>query len=332
MTISILLVRAIVGAVERAGGSRKQLLAAATIDPCSLDDVHARVSRKQFHRFKLAALELTGDPALGLHIGEQSIRGELDVIGHLADFADTLQQSLQAVVRYSRIFDEGPDWGLHVDHDAAELRFPFRYTCACPGVRFSVELGTTAFLGLIRRFVGAEAQPRQVYFCYEAPVHRAEYARIFGGAERFGHTFSGLAFDRAWLERTQLYRNPELYEALRVQAERTLARLTRDAPLTARVKAHLSSFPPTQMPSMVETARHFGMCARSLRRRLSANGALYSELVESTLASTAKRLLEDPHASIHETAHVTGFSVPTAFHRAFKRWTGKTPREYMSSY
>ncbi|MET0340270.1 MAG: AraC family transcriptional regulator [Polyangiales bacterium] len=332
MTISILLVRALVGAVERSGGCRDQLLAAATIDPNALDDVHARVSRKQFHRVKLAALELTGDPALGLHIGEHEIRGELDVIGHLADAADTLRQSLEAVVRYSRLFDEGPDWGLRESGDSAVLRFPFRAGSACPGIRLSVELGNSIFLGLIRRFVEPDAVPRQALFGYAPPSYRGEYARVFAGAERFDQPYSGLEFERGWLDCRQLYRNAELYEALCAQAERALARLDRDAPVTSRVKAHLASYPPAGMPSMVETARHLGISARSLRRRLATEGVVYSDLIEATLANTAKRLLESPQASIHETSYAMGFSVPTAFHRAFKRWTGKTPREYMRTY
>jgi AraC-like DNA-binding protein len=82
---------------------------------------------------------------------------------------------------------------------------------------------------------------------------------------------------------------------------------------------------------MDATARDLGMSARSLRRRLSEERAVYADLVEEARANCAKRMLTDPHASVQEAAYAMGFASPTAFARAFKRWTGVSPSAYRSN-
>jgi AraC-like DNA-binding protein len=83
---------------------------------------------------------------------------------------------------------------------------------------------------------------------------------------------------------------------------------------------------------MDEVARELGMSARSLRRRLQSEGISFSDLVTRNRVVTSKRLLEQPGASIQEIAFAMGFASPSAFHRAFKRWTGLTPKQYQDSF
>jgi AraC-like DNA-binding protein len=79
---------------------------------------------------------------------------------------------------------------------------------------------------------------------------------------------------------------------------------------------------------MNAVAGALGFSARSLRRRLCEEGIAYSTIANGALATLAKELLLDETRSIQETAYLMGFSDPSAFYRAFKRWTGTTPRTY----
>jgi AraC-like DNA-binding protein len=79
---------------------------------------------------------------------------------------------------------------------------------------------------------------------------------------------------------------------------------------------------------MNAVARSLGLSARSLRRRLCDEGISYNTIAESALATLAKQLLADQARSIQETAYTMGFSDPSAFYRAFKRWTGTTPKTF----
>jgi AraC-like DNA-binding protein len=104
-----------------------------------------------------------------------------------------------------------------------------------------------------------------------------------------------------------------------------------DAGLSRRVAQLLAAGDPRSMPSLEIVARELGMSVRSLRRKLAAEHASYSKLLESARASAAKRLLQDPRASIQEVAFALGFATPSAFHHAFKRWTRLTPQQYRAS-
>lgn len=331
MSVSILMVRTLVEAVERAGVHRDRLLTAAGIDAAQLDDSSIRLSLAEYDRVQLAALAVSGDEALGLRIGEHASSAAFDVLGHLTEHAATLRQSVETIIRYSHILSVGPDATLCEEGETASIRYAFPHGPS-PTVRLVAELATSGLLRLIRLFVGSDARPRGVFFEYEAPAYHAEYTRAFDGVERFGQAFTGIEFDRAWLDRTQLHTNAELYTVLQDQAERALSRVTRSADLAELVRAHLATHDPANMPTMDVVARHCGVSARTLRRRLLAEGVEYNVLLDRVLTGFAKRLLEGPRGSIHETAYAMGFATPAAFHRAFKRWTGMTPTAYKASH
>ena len=331
MMVSITMVRALVAAAERCGVRRERLLAAAGLDTQQLADPNGQISLAEFSRLRHAALELSKDPAFGLHMVEQVGAANFALLGQLTSQAATLRQALATLIRYASLITPGPPAELHESGRLASVRFAFPRT-ASARVRFAAELTLSGLLHMLQWFVGPEARPRGVYFAYEAPEYRDEYARVFGGRERFSHAFTGIEFERAWLDRTQLHENEELYSLLQSQAERALVRGERDAGLAERVKAQLAAHDPRQMPTMEAVARALGMSGRSLRRRLVAEGIAYRTLVEQVLASTAKRMLEDPRGSIQEVSYALGFAAPAAFHRAFKRWTGITPKQYRARY
>ena len=79
---------------------------------------------------------------------------------------------------------------------------------------------------------------------------------------------------------------------------------------------------------MDAVARGLGMSCRSLRRHLLATGVQFGDLLDEALANHAKELLADSEVSIQETAFALGFTTPSAFSRAFKRWTGKAPSDF----
>lgn len=329
MTVSVVLVRVLMEAATQTGVPAERLLSVANFDARRLDDNAGRVSVAEYETLQSAAIELTGDEALGLHIGERSNFSGFDVAAGLVAFAANLRAALQTYLRFQRIFGEQPGSAVTESEDCAALRYEFPRGSA-PYNRFRAELSIAGFMRLFHHFAGSQGKVRAVYFEHEAPSHVAEYTRIFGGAERFEQRFTGIDFPRAWLECGPSHTDPEFYSALEVLAKRRLVRLEGNAGVKARVVDCLAAAARDrgQRPDMAQVAKQLGMSARSLRRRLNAEGVTFAQACDEALTQLAKSMLSDPEQSIAAAAFALGFSDSSAFHRAFKRWTGITPKQY----
>ena len=87
---------------------------------------------------------------------------------------------------------------------------------------------------------------------------------------------------------------------------------------------------PVGYPTVNYTAHRVGIPVRTLQRRLRDSGLSYSELVEQTRFELACRLLDKPGAKATDVARALGYTDPSSFSRAFRRWTGMSPRAYRS--
>jgi AraC-like DNA-binding protein len=321
------MVRALAEVVERAGVDRDRLLDAARIDPKRLEETDARLDFAEFARLEICALDLTNDESLGLRIAEQASEAAFDLVAHLIAHAPTLRDGFELCLQFQRVFADDSELALEEHDDVARVRLSFPRV-APRSDRMFAEFVMAGVLRLVRTFA-ANGVVRAVHFEHGRPDHHGECARIFAGAERYKRPFTGIEIDRRVLDQPGRNHHPELYQLLRSQAERTLARVTRGVSQAERLRHYLLAHPPTgATPDMAAVARELGMSVRSLRRRLSEEGVSYKAIVDESLATVATRMLGDSRRSIQETAYAMGFSDPTAFHRAFKRWTGMTPMQY----
>src|SRR5688572_13058534 len=189
--VSLLLVRALITAVEQAGVERTRFLADAGLLSLPLGSAHARISRARYLSVLETALTKSGDPALGIHMGERLGVASFDVLGHLVEHSGSLREALITGTQYRRIVADGPSLELDEHGSTATLRLPSECSEALD-VRFAAEFGTIAILSLVRRFVGSDVPARRVFFAHKAPPYRDEYTRVFEGREQFGHAFTGM--------------------------------------------------------------------------------------------------------------------------------------------
>ena len=98
-----------------------------------------------------------------------------------------------------------------------------------------------------------------------------------------------------------------------------------DPAVASRVRRVLIEQAGRSEPSAQAVARELGMSPRTLTRRLAAEGASFREVLDKLRQEAAVALLREGRMGIGEIAFLLGYSEPAAFHRSFKRWTGKTP-------
>ena len=327
MGVSGVMVRVLVDAVERAGVPRDDLLRAANIDPARLIEADARFDLGEFATLQTRAMDLTSDEALGLHIVERTHDGAFDLVSHLVVHAPTLREALGLCLQFQPLLVDGAFFTMNETSTTAVLQCHLPRTSERADRMFA-EFAIAGLSRMVRVFGGADVGPLAVSFEHGRPRHHREYSRLFGDAVRFTQAATALVFDRAALDRAQIYQHPELYGVLRSQAQRALDRVATELGPVDQLKRYLLARPPAMIPDLSRAARELGVSARSLRRRLAENGTTYRSVVRAILEDSAGLLLRDPKQTIQQTAHALGFASVGAFHRAFKRWTGLTPMQY----
>lgn len=328
MAGSIIAVRALIDTVEQSGITRESLLYAAGFDPKRPYQNESRVEPEELDALIEAALVLTADESLGLRMGRLATAATYNLAAHLVVHASTLREGIGSLTRFHRLLADRLFWQLH-EHEGT-VTLVCHVTGGSPACRrFRAEVVASAFCRILRHF-DRGVRPQTVAFDFSAPTYHAEYTSAFGGAERFDQAFTGIVFDRSLLDAVQLHQDPEFHTALCAQAEKRVLRMTRTIRYTERVREFALGCAPRDRRNMEAVAHGLGLSARSLRRRLGEEGSSYADVIASVLATLAKRLISEEAHSIEATAYAMGYSDPTAFHRAFKRWTGSTPAAYRS--
>ncbi|HYY42110.1 MAG TPA: helix-turn-helix domain-containing protein, partial [Pyrinomonadaceae bacterium] len=169
---------------------------------------------------------------------------------------------------------------------------------------------------------------RSVSFQHPQPADTTEHRRIFRAPVHFDQPRNELVLDRALLALPLARADAGLCALLDRHAQELLARLPQRDDTTAQVRRLLSDALSGGDPNIAAVARQLGLSARTLQRKLRAEGTSYQDLLDLMRRDLARRYLQERDMAVCEVAYLLGFSGPSAFHRAFRRWTGVTPKEF----
>ncbi|MDD9947380.1 MAG: AraC family transcriptional regulator ligand-binding domain-containing protein [Myxococcales bacterium] len=322
--MSMRVVRALVSAAEKAGAQRAPLLAAVPLAPTALEEVDTGISFAQTYGLLDAIIKQTGDPAFGLHCMGLLGPGAFNPVTALVFHAPDLRQSMTSLQRGLCLLASGVTIKLEEVGRTATIRCPSLPGASPVVQRFAAEM---MVLGLRRRVAlfRSGAHFERICFAHPAPTYREEYDRTFKQQVSFGEPFSGLVFDREFLDARSPQGDAELHSELASFSERKIRQLARGASYEDRVRRVVLRHASPRHADMKSVARELQLSERSLRRRLAEEGKTFAQVTEEALASAAKAFLRERQLSIHETAFALGFLDRAAFHRAFRRWTGTTP-------
>jgi AraC-like DNA-binding protein len=329
MGVSIAVVRLLAGALEQEGVNTATWLAEAGVPAEALVDLRNELSETHYERLVAGAFAATGDPALGLSIGGRAPVSALSLLGPLMMSCATLREAVEALLRHDRLLGHGASWSLH--DDGAHARLTFQFALASPFVaRFSAECAAALVWKVTRHFDRA-LHPLELRFAHSEPAYAPRYAELFGCRVRFGAPHNALVYAQSALDTRNAFADAQLCSSLEAIAERMS--LTQNPSNTAervrdllRYRVDLDGFDARQI------ARGVGLSESALRRRLAAAGSNVTLLIEEARARAACEALRRPDCNIKELAESLGYSQSSAFHRAFKRWTGLTPRDYARSH
>jgi AraC-like DNA-binding protein len=271
-----------------------------------------------------------GDPDWGLHLAASAPRGSYGVLEFCCRTAPTVREAVRRLTRYTALVSrlETFTWRTRGRRELVERTVPG----GCRReARHDNEFSLAYLVRVARELIGEPAwTPRRVWFGHPAPANRRAFATSFGAAKlEFGADTSGVEVDRGDLDRANASADPALFEVLEEQIERLALPPVRD--LRAQLREAICLALRDGHPTLIRVARHLATSPRTLQRRIASQGTSFQALVDDTRAELATEYLRDPSRSLGEVAFLLGYSEPSAFVRAFRRWTGQTITTYRQS-
>jgi AraC-like DNA-binding protein len=323
------LVRGLLDFAVSKGARREELVKRSSIDPAALRDPDNRVPFASYVALMRAGQELCGDPALALHFGEAIDLSEMTIVGltggsPTGSMADDLAQ-LNRFAPLAVEIDGGGD-RIQVAQVAGQLWM----IDARPNPNEFPELTESFFARMVsagRRWLGDTRFVQEIHVTHAEPAYRAEYERIFRVPVIFASDTNAMVLAKDfWATAKTAYTSPYVSGILTAHAEGLLEKLESSKSIRGRVEALLMPILHTGDASIDAVATKLGLSRQTLFRKLKAEGVTFEKVLDELRRRLALHYLSSKKTSVNETAFLVGFSDPAAFSRAFKRWTGSSPR------
>ncbi len=330
-TIATSLLIDFLGFLGRRGLGTEVVCRAAQIDPRWLDEPSSRVPASAMERLWAAGEQLTGDADLGLHSAEEYNPGALSIVGYVILSCRTAGDALARLARYAPLLNEGLRVSVH--HEAGKTFCRFGAADGADSFlhrtpRQATETLAAGIVLTLRRLATQPPEPTAVSFCHAAPPSTAEHLRVFGAAVRFDQPENAVVYPSAALAAGMLSADPALLDVFESDARRRLEQLKSHGAVSARVQTILGARLKGELPSLASIASELAMSERAIQRSLSEERTSYREIVDDVRKGLALAHLSRPGATAADVAFLLGFSEPSAFTRAFRRWTGSSPTQF----
>ncbi len=311
---------------RRAGIELQPLLKKAGLTYRQIKDRDTRLPVHHQIQFVNLAANALGDEFLGFHLAQLPDLRELGLLFYVAASSETLGDALQRAARYSSIGNEGLSLKYR---EQGDIRIAFDYV----GVprhsdRQQIEFFMTVLIRLCRQLTGLRLLPNRARLTHRRSKQDGSELVAYFGPITFGAKADELSFVENIKDMTVTSADPYLNELLVANCEQALAhRPTKRGTLRSAVENAIVPLLPHGKVRASEIAARLGLSQRTASRRLASEGVTFSDVLESLRGDLAKQYLSDPDLSISRIAWLLGYQEVSAFTHAFKRWTGKTPRE-----
>ena len=200
-----------------------------------------------------------------------------------------------------------------------------------PVANEAIEAFSATLISLFRIMSGADFSPLSVTFCHQKESNQQAYQEFFNCPVLFGQSSNTMVFNRQEIEKPQMLANPSLAQTLEQWIIEHLERFSQGL-ISTKVKAHILEnimLGDVGLESIAHTL-HIGQ--RTLQRKLKLEGKNFNELLDECRHHIATKLLGEQKMPLIEISFMLGFSSQSGFTRAFRRWTGVSPKSYRDSH
>lgn len=269
------------------------------------------------------------DDAFPLRVASAFRHEDNEIFGFLAMSCANIGEAFDLTLKYSKLHTFGASYDMDFDAEATRITWlPWPGELTDAGYRAAMDYHVANMEQAIRQLGVSPPRPVQVRLRHSAPAATAEYAGFYGVAPRFGSARYELIYPTGLRDVGVTTFNSRLRDYFVEQCRQLVDKVGADTNLATQVRKALIGVMDGGDSGMEAIAKRLGMSTRSLQRRLSEEQTGYSDLLAEVREEFAKRYLARGTLTASEVAYLIGFAEPPAFFKAFKRWTGLTPREF----
>ncbi|NND66627.1 MAG: AraC family transcriptional regulator [Halioglobus sp.] len=310
--------------VEQHGCERDALLQGTSLAHSGVESMGARVGDNDFRQLVTNALELTGDPALGLRLGQRLNMSAHAVLGQAFMTCPDLEQVMELFMKYYHLLSPG----LHLEFEIVDDDCVVRIFTT-PGdtpEEFGYEMIYGALINTLRGMLDLPDLHMRMELPYNAPSHAALYYEVLGNDVHFDTVQARVVFPRDLLDTPLPSSNPVLRQLYESECARLLADLEGEDSVSEQTLQLLRKL-EGQYPQMPQIAQMLNLSSRTFRRRLDEEGLSFQKLLDQVRSEHATRYLQNTRLPLSSIAYLVGFSDASNFRRAYIKWTGHSPRD-----
>lgn len=325
-TVSVCFVHAALAGLVEKGLDPAPLLRKAGIAPELLARPAARVSPASYGVLLKGIAQVLDDELFGQDSRRMKV-GTFALLCRSVVHAETLDKALDRMTRFYGVVTD--DVGATVSRNgrtASLVLYP-----RAPGLPRHIFLYETLLIfmhGLACWLVRRRIPILRADFAYARPPHAAEYHVLYSARLRFEQPVTALHFDAEMLDLPCLQDESTVKAFLRDTPENMLVKYKNVASEASRVRRLLRALPPADWPDFETVAAQLSASPPTLRRRLRLDGTSFRAIKDQLRRDMALTLLSQGQANVADVSAELGFAEPSAFHRAFRKWTGARPGEF----
>ena len=298
------------------------------IDPDLLARPHARYPVSSMQKFWRLAAEASGDPHFGLCVGSLARPGIFHALGLGIVSSSSVLSALQRIERYSSVVSTNGRLVLVRQDGLVSLETRLTEVPLMP-TSHTLDALVVALCRLLVLCGGPSAIPVRALLPHQPTAPPDAYRKAVGCPVEFGAANVAIVFDAQVAARPVFSGNPDLAAEADRMSARYIEGFAPDS-VAARVRALLLKAMPSGDLDQDGVARALHQSASTLQRRLREEGTSFQRLLDATRREQALAYLKEGRHSLADITFLLGFADQSNFTRAFRRWTGTTPRQYLS--
>lgn len=299
------------------------------LSPVAMASPDARISIPRFMRLGFASIQYSQKPWLGLEMGAQTRITNLGIAGLMAQSSSNLKNACKSLCHYELLssYNARGQSAFYLSEGYGIAQF-YSISPYNSFNLFVVDSVLSGWYSIAKWLTGKSDCIQAMCFEFDEPEYSAMYREYFDCEVRFSQPYNAVIIKPHALNYESLYQCASTYELLKRQADSDLEKVRMGLNFSEKVARVITPLLNGLTPTLDQVSEQLNMAPWTVRRKLVEEGTTFQQVLNATRKDLAVSYVKDTAFTLGEIAYLLGFGSPTAFQRAFKRWTGIAPGSY----